>query len=88
MTISLLRTGADIENILLLLDSVPYIHYLYYFWKDYKKIQALIDSSNKVNALTLDYGAKLSLKICCTNVKAQKIHGFTPQMFEMVVASF
>ena len=51
-------------------------------------MQALIDSSSKVNAITLGYALKLGLKICFTNVKTQKIDGSTLEIFGIVLASF
>ena len=38
--------------------------------------------------MTLGYASKLGLKVCSTNVGAQKINGSTLEMFEMVLASF
>ena len=38
--------------------------------------------------MTLQYVLKLTLNICSTNVRAQKIDGSTLKMFEMVLASF
>lgn len=37
--------------------------------------------------MTLAYEAKLSLKICATNIKAQKVDDFTLEMFEIVLSS-
>ena len=38
--------------------------------------------------MTPGYASKLGLKVCPTNVGAQKINGFTFETFEMVLASF
>lgn len=56
---------------------VLYIYYLLCFWKDINKIQALVNFNSKLNAMTLAYISKLSLKVCQIDVRAQKIDGFT-----------
>ena len=38
--------------------------------------------------MTPRYASKLGLKVCPTNIEAQKIDGSTIRMFEMVLASF
>lgn len=45
--------------------------------KDKKNFQALINSGNKVNAMTSTYAAKLDLKVQKINVKAQKINSLS-----------
>lgn len=70
------------------LERVLCIHYLVQFWKNQTEVQVLIDSKNEVNAMTLAYISKLGLKIWATNIKAQKIDGFTLSIFEIVCASF
>lgn len=53
------------------LEYVPHIEYPVQFWKGKKEdVWVLIDSGNKINVITLAYAAKLSLKICSTNVGA------------------
>lgn len=48
----------------MVLEKVLYIHYLLYFCKDKKnKVQALINSGKKVDAIRLEYTLKLGLKI-------------------------
>lgn len=69
LTIFALITKANKEDNIAL-TRILYIHYLLYFYKDKKnKVQALIDSSNKVSIITLAYALKLDLKICRSNVK-------------------
>lgn len=51
-------------------------------------MQALIDLGNEINAMTPKYTLKLDLKICSTNIKAQKIDGSIFEMFEMILTSF
>ena len=77
-------TEASQEDVIL--DQVSCICYPIRFKKN--KVQALIDSGSEVNAMTLGYALKLGLKVCPTNVGAQKIDGFTLKTFEMVLASF
>ena len=54
---STLVTGADEETLI----RIPYIHYLVRFQKNKGTIQALIDSSSKVNVMSLAYAKKLEL---------------------------
>lgn len=71
------------------LERVQCIYYLLCFWKNKESnVQALINSGNEVNAITPNYSDKLGLKVCFTNVEAQKIDDSTLQMFEIVLASF
>ena len=65
-----------------------YIHYLLCFWKDIANIRALIDSGSKVNTIIPAYASNLNFKVYSTNVKAQKIDGFTLKTFGIVLASF
>lgn len=44
-----------------ILERIPCIHYPLRFWKDTNKIQILIDSGSKVNAMTPAYALKLGL---------------------------
>lgn len=76
------------ENILLLLKQVLYIYYLMQFKNNQVKIQALINSGNKINAITKFYTAKLSFKVQLTNISAQKINYYIFKMFEIIIASF
>ena len=52
------------------LARVPYIHYPLRFRKDTNKVQALIDTGSKVNAMAPAYVSKLGLRVCQTNVGA------------------
>ena len=49
---------------------------------------ALLDLGSEVNAMTPAFTSKLDLKICSTDVGAQKIDGSTFQTFEIILASF
>ena len=81
--------GANIEDTLLTVNWVLYIYYPLRFRKDKKnEVQALINSSSKVNIMMLAYALKLGLKICRINVGAQKIDGSILKTFGIVLASF
>ena len=70
----------------IILDRIPCIHYPIQFKKN--KVWALINSSSKVNAMTSAYASKLGLRVCRTNIGAQKIDGSTFKTFKMVLANF
>lgn len=53
-----------------ILAKVLYIYYLLCFQNDRNKIQALINSDNKVNTIRLAYGLKLGFKLCQISLKA------------------
>ena len=72
----------------MILGQVPYIHYPVQFQKDKEVIKALIDSSNKVNAMTPAYAKQLGLQIRKTGVGAQKIDGLLLWTFGKVIAGF
>lgn len=73
----------------IVLKRVSYIYYLLYFCKAKKnKMRTLINLSSKVNSITPRYNSKLGLKVCLTNVEAQKIDGSSFDIFEIVLASF
>ena len=56
LAISALVTGASKEAQKVIIDQMPCIHYLVQFQKDKgATIQALINSGNKVNIITLTY---------------------------------
>lgn len=78
--------GASTKNNPLVVDWIFYIHYLIWFEKN-EQIQALINSNNEVNAITLTYVAKLSLKIRHTNVETQKFDDSIHKRFEIVLAN-
>lgn len=71
-----------------LLKYAPCIYYPLRFKKDQTKVQALLDSSNKVNAMTSDYMASLDLKIRPINIKAQKINNSILSIFDIALISF
>lgn len=77
-----------INSSTLSLEYVLCIYHLVWFKKDQVKVQALIDSNNEINAMTLAYAAKLGFKICLSNVGVQMIDGSTFETFEIVLASF
>ena len=68
------------------LRRVPYVYYPIWFKK--KEVQALIDSGNEVNVILPTYALRLSLRVHHTDVKTQKIDGFTFEIFGIVLASF
>lgn len=70
------------------LQKMLYIKYPVQFKENQPKIKTLINSSNKVNAMTSVYIAKLDLTIWETNVKAQKIDGSSLEIYNMVLAKF
>lgn len=53
----------DTDNPTLPLKRVLSIYYWLYFKKDKSHVEALINSSNKVNAMAPTYKAKLGLKV-------------------------
>ena len=80
--VSVLATSAAVteaskeDNVVL--NRVSYIQSPLHFCKDKKnKVQVLIDSDNKVNAMTPAYALELGLRVCQTDVRVQKINGFT-----------
>ena len=85
MITSALVTGTSKENDVAL-ELILYLYYLIWFKKN--DIQAWIESSNKVNAMTLAYISKLGLWVYRTNDRAQKIDGSTLKIFEIVLTSF
>ena len=52
------------------------------------KIQAIINSSSKINTITPEYALNLGLKIYLINFRVQKIDGPTLETFRIVLASF
>ena len=67
---------------------IPYIYDSIQFNKSKIYVQILIDFGSKVNAMISEYALKLSLKVCSTNVRAQKINSSIFETFEIVLASF
>lgn len=81
--------GASMKNTSLALDQVLYIHYPLRFRKDKEnKVKALINFGREVDAMTSTYAAKLGLKVCHINIRAQKIDRSTFKTFGMIPASF
>ena len=77
------------ETLEVILDQVFCIYYPVEFRKNKgATIWALINSGNEVNAIAPAYIAKLGLKVCSTNVGAQKIDGSSLQTFGIVIAGF
>ncbi len=66
-------------------EWVPCIRYPITF-KD--QTVALLDLGSEVNAMSQAFVQQLSLKICKTNVGAQKIDGTTLETYRMVVSTF
>ena len=83
----MIETSKEVLEVIL--DRMPYIHYLVQFWKEKRAtIWALIDLGSKVNAKTPAYAKQLGLQVRKTNVEAQKIDGLSLRIFGMVIASF
>lgn len=70
------------------LECVLCIQYPVKFKKSSTKIQVLIDPGSKINAMTPVYVAILKLRVCLTNVGAQKIDRSTLLIYYMVLANF
>lgn len=85
---SALITGARGED-MIILERVPYIHYLVQFRNGSKKVtRVLINSDSEANAMTQAYIKQLGLWIWQTNVEAQKIYSFFLKTFEIVIVKF
>lgn len=76
------------NNIALLFKYILYIYYLINLKKNQVKAQLLINFGSKINAITWSYVNKLGLKICATDVEAQKIDSSIPETFGIILASF
>ena len=72
------------------LERIPYIHYPVRFLEGQgqEQIKVLLDSGNKINAMSLAYVERLGFKIWKTNVKVQKIDDSALKTFRMVIADF
>ena len=82
-------TEASKEAQKVILDRVPYIHYLVQFQKDKKATTwALIDSSSEINAMTPAYAKQLGLQVRKIDVGAQKIDSSSLRTFKIVIAAF
>ena len=65
-----------------------YLFFYYPIWFKKNNIQALINSSSKINTMILRYALKLEKKVRFINIKVQKINNFTVEMLKIVLASF
>ena len=65
---------------------VSCIHYPVQFQEE--QVRAFLDSGSEVNAMSPAYAEKLGVKTRKTNVKAQKIDGFTLETYGIVIADF
>ena len=88
MTTFLLIFGVSIKIKDQQLKYVSSIQYPIKFKKGHTKIQALLDSGSEVDAITSVYATKLRLRIYSTNVRAQKIDGFTLSTYSIVLTNF
>lgn len=71
------------------LNWVLSTHYPLHFCKDKEnQVLTLINSSDEINAMISAYVSKLGLRVCRTNVKAQKIDSSTLKTFGIILASF
>lgn len=52
------------------------------------KVQNLYNTNGEVNTMTSVFAFKLGLKVCYTNIKAQKIDSSTFKTFKIVLTSF
>lgn len=68
------------------LQWFPCIHYLIQF--DQLLVEAFINSSSEVHAVQPSFGKKLGIRICKTDVSAQKIDSSRLETFGMVIALF
>lgn len=73
---------------ILLFECMPYIRYPMWFKKYYSEVLTLLDSGNKLKAITLVYIPSLSLKVWPINIRAQKIDSFTFETFRIILANF
>ncbi len=67
------------------LKQVPCIWYSVTFKN---QTEALLNLESEVNAMSQAFAQQLDLKICKTNVRAQKIDGTTLETYRMVVSTF
>ncbi len=67
------------------LEQVPWIWYPVIFKN---QTEALLDSRSKVKAMSQAFAHQLGLKICKTNVGAQKIDDTTLKTYGIVVSNF
>lgn len=70
----------------MILDQISCIYYSILFKNI--EIKAFINLNKEVNTIILAYASKLSLKICYTNIKTQKINNSNLKIFEIVLTSF
>lgn len=70
------------------LECVTSIYYLVKFEKGQTAVQALLESSSEVNVMTTAYTALMGLRYCLTDIRAQKIGGFTLSTHDMILANF
>ena len=70
------------------LEYILYIHYSIQFYKNWGKIQTLIDFRKKINAIITGYIFKLSFVIKKTNICTQKIDGSTFTAYKIVITGF
>ena len=88
-TTSLLVTGAKETQRIRVLNWIAGICYPMQFQNNKGKDGLpLIDFESKVNVKTPTYAAQLGLKVQTIKVGAQKIDGFSPAPYSMVIAAF
>lgn len=68
--VSSFETSNFVTTTLLIIKCVLCIYHLVKFKKNQVKIEALLDSDSKINAMTLAYTARLGLKIQPTDIEA------------------
>ena len=69
-------------------EKLEWISFIWYpvIFKD--QIEALLDFESDINVMSQAFAQQLGLKICKTNIEAQKIDGITLEIYGMVVSIF
>ena len=89
LTTLMLVTGAKKAQKIRVLDQVSCIHYSVQFQKNKDRdVLVLLNSKNKINAMTLAYTGQLGFKVQKTNIGAQKIDKSLLTTYGMGIAAF
>ena len=80
----------SIKKKALILEQIPYIHYLIQFKKNLNEtqIQALIGSKSEVNVIYLTFVKELRLLIRPTDIGVQKIDSTMLDTYKIVIVAF
>lgn len=68
------------------LQHIIYIHYLIQF--NGFPVKMLMSSSSEVNAIYLSFMKRLSLRICKTDVRTEKINSSLPETYNMIITLY